>query len=156
VQSLPTTWRQQNIGEAAINQLVEEFAPSQAHDLAATMRTFPTEPETALVLAHGDPVPKNTIMSATGPVLIDYELAQPLPAEYDIAHIAAHIAELLPAATALEITQHYLRERGLDHDRNAVAAACLWGRMRDRALWIREQPLRADDFDIIMALLAAA
>ena len=57
---------------------------------------LPEEPSSEIVLSHGDPTIKNTIIRTGGSVLIDWEFMHPLPRHYDLTHIAAYLCRWLP------------------------------------------------------------
>ena len=82
-----------------------------------------------LVLSHGDPTLKNTLLTPSGPCLIDWESVAVLPRHMDLVHIVAYVCKVsLPQHWDEIIWRHWELARRLlpSWDGCSWHTACCW------------------------------
>lgn len=121
-----------------VEEIVVEVARRGRPDLVGLIEAIPPEPPTSKVLAHGDPIHKNILLTESGPVLIDWEFCQPLPAGNDVAHFLAGVVYTLHVATGherlLAVARDMALGAGLTLGDDELAALIAWGVAREIAI----------------------
>jgi len=118
VTSTATAGRWPELTEAARRRkapwisLMEEAAPGVAliADLARAAGFRPDQE----VMTHGDIDQKNLLLTASGPVLCDWDLAAPLVPRRELADVAMSLAAWTETAIAREVVRSYRRAGGDD------------------------------------------
>lgn len=119
-------------------QIVSELRRRGRTHLAEILGRIPDEPATRRVLAHGDPVYKNIMLTASGPVLIDWEFCQPLPAGNDIGHFLAGVVYNVDIVSECErvlgVAREMARGAGLYLSEAELGSLIAWGVAREVAI----------------------
>lgn len=121
------------------SQITSALHRHERYALFNLAEKLPPEPTTPVVLAHGDPVFKNIMLTEKGPILIDWEFCQALPAGNDPAHFLAALIYNCAADTdmprVLRVAHDLTSAAGLSLDDDELRALIAWGMLREVAIW---------------------
>ena len=137
--SLPECTLSQNISAEEILGWLEDI---EEKEVTETLNSLPAEPDSKIVVAHGDPLLKNIILSKKGVVLVDWESCQILPQLYDPGHNIANLLtgskwgppsseEALEAHRLLQLSASYL---GYELDDREITSLLAYALFREAML----------------------